>query len=211
MAPLVISIVLVKLWPRPVVEIHDFLVTHGIGCRFHRKPVTKGCEAAVDVRSHAVDKPISSAQELKTLMFQTKEGGGLVAVHIPGDKELPRVKEGGEIDYAGIEAGIEKATGRKISLSGWAQRLPSGEKIIYGRLNPVALTLTCGEDNVQHFYDLPEDRKVMYTNAGMNTWGVRMDDIHAVMHAVGAEPISIAVDKVAELKGTPVEQQERRR
>lgn len=176
--------------PSSVNNLAEFSEQNNLSISFHRKPLTKGCSQAVEERSKSLNLSIPLSQELKTMALETKDGG-LVAIHIPANYELPR-ENSGKIDYQKIS----KITG--IEITGRAKNL------IQGRINPITLHLE--HQNCLHFFLIPDGtaKQKMYTNAGMNTWGIEIPNILQLMEKIGAKKEEgIALELPQQLIGIP--------
>lgn len=164
-----------------------------LGGEPHIKEKTTGCVEAINARSAALNRNISTDQELKTLVFETKEGI-LVAVHIPGDKRIDTkypLRNDFDRDYRRtIPASyhhLSKITGYTIT------QLARGFET--GTLNPVSLYLKDGK-NIKHFFSsaLQQERNY-YTNTGTRTEGIEFACIGNLIEAIpGSKVVNIRLE-----------------
>ncbi len=176
--------------PSSVNNLAEFSEQNNLSISFHRKPLTKGCSQAAEERSKSLNLSIPLSQELKTMALETK-GGGLVAIHIPASYELPRENDG-KIDY------------QKISKITHLEVIGRAENLIQGRINPITLHLE--HPDCSHFFLIPNEiaQQKMYTNAGMNTWGIEIPNILKLMEKIGAKKTDgIALETTQQLIGIP--------
>lgn len=170
------------------------LHAHALDGALHRKPVTVGCQEAIQHRVNTLEnrQGVGLRQEIKTILMQGRlhtTGAPLfIALHLRADQavdpqRLSYVLETQKLHDMGlsIPSQLDAATAEALGLAS-------------GRLNIVSLAYAANRSAVRLLQicdaDLVvPDSKCAYTNAGLNTWGVEIFDLPAFIHVMQAETI----------------------
>ncbi len=160
--------------PPQIEGFHSFFQHHNIPVVFHRKPKTIGCEEAIAARAMALNNSaLTVADELKALMLATHDNNPVLLL-MPGDRDAinyPKIRGKIALDALSEIAGV--------TITGIHD---DKKRFVHGRINPVSLR---DEARLIIAYDdsLLQTTELMYTNAGMNTWGAAFN-IMSVLHAL---------------------------
>jgi hypothetical protein len=159
-----------------------FLLAHGLSGSLHRKPATCGCREAVQyrVQSTTGQRGVHLHQEVKTLLLKGNlcqmDTPIFVALHMPADKyaDMQRVRQGLSTHHLANlvlsdRQRIDTEVARALGLDA-------------GRLNMLSLE-TAAQERALRLIHLCDEALVfasprrVYTNTGLNTWGIELFDI----------------------------------
>jgi hypothetical protein len=170
-----------------------FLLAHGLSGSLHRKPVTIGCQEAVKyrVRSSTGERGVSLREEVKTVLLKGRVGDTdtpmFLALHLPAHQyvDMRRVQQALSTNNLGAlvfpdTQRLDPEVARDLGL-------------ISGRLNKISIGIAAQERSLllTHICDetlISGSPMRVYTNAGLNTWGIELFDVKQLLRIPQVRP-----------------------